>query len=181
MSTDNRKTFNNALKNFTFDMASRGAIRHLFDLGLTAGEIHDELTFPTPVEAIRNELWNYLTESKIILAEKPVSEDAGLRYEFIKETNEYGKQSFRRVAVGGPSASENGHAKHNCSANNSYIPVDFGREKYKDPDAYKNKLSLLKKEDKAYVEDLPWPLQTVWHIKNDRILRILDTWKTFDP
>ena len=56
MSTDNRKTFNNALKNFTFDMASRGAIRHLFDLGLTAGEIHDELTFPTPVEAIRNEL-----------------------------------------------------------------------------------------------------------------------------
>ncbi len=169
-------------------MASRGAIRHLFDLGLSASEIHDELTFPTPVEAIKNELWNYLLESKIILAEEPAVEDAGVRYEFIRETNEYGKQSFRRVAVESPapeasvpnkaalvssSVSDDPAGTHSPDF---YIPVYFGREKYKDPTKYKNKLSLLNKEDKAYIEDLPWPLQTVWHRKDERMIRILSVW-----
>ena len=47
MSSDSakNKAFNKALDNFTFDMAGRGAVRHLFNLGMSAAEIHDELLF----------------------------------------------------------------------------------------------------------------------------------------
>ena len=191
------KTFNNALRNFTFDMASRGAIRHLFDLGYSAEQIHNELTFPTPIESIRNELWNYLVESGVIILEKPTRGDSAIRYEFIRETNEYGRQSFRRVPAESDTTGVRTSLKINdtsatCdhlnsggiistgSSDTSYIPVFFGREKYKDPTAYKNKLSLLKAEDKAYLEDLPWPLQTVWHRKDERIMRILKVWDLND-
>ncbi len=88
----NDKIFQKALSNFTFDMASRGAIRHLADLGYSAAEIHDRLDFPTPVAQIEEELRAYQ-------AEKDASDTSGVTYEYVKETDAYGRTSLRRVAI----------------------------------------------------------------------------------
>lgn len=88
----NDKIFQKALSNFTFDMASRGAIRHLADLGYSAAEIHDRLDFPTPVAQIEEELRAYQ-------AEKDASDASGVTYEYVKETDAYGRTSLRRVAI----------------------------------------------------------------------------------
>lgn len=73
-------------------MASRGAIRHLADLGYSAAEIHDRLDFPTPVAQIEEELRAYQ-------AEKDASDTSGVTYEYVKETDAYGRTSLRRVAI----------------------------------------------------------------------------------
>ena len=73
-------------------MASRGAIRHLADLGYSAAEIHDRLDFPTPVSQIEEELRAYQ-------AEKDVADASGVTYEYIRETDAYGRTSLRRVKV----------------------------------------------------------------------------------
>ena len=88
----NDKTFQKALSNFTFDMASRGAIRHLADLGYSAAEIHDHLDFPTPISQIEEELRAYQ-------AEKDASDASGVTYEYVKETDAYGRTSLRRVSI----------------------------------------------------------------------------------
>ena len=88
----NDKTFQNALSNFTFDMASRGAIRHLADLGYSADEIHDRLDFPTPASQIEDELRAYQ-------AEKDAADASGITYEYVRETDAYGRTSLRRVKV----------------------------------------------------------------------------------
>ena len=54
--------FNRALHNFTFEMAARGGIRHLYDLGLSAEEIQKELSYPLPLERIVKELQVYERE-----------------------------------------------------------------------------------------------------------------------
>ena len=85
MSEEN-KTFRNALSNFTMDVAARGGIRHLYDLGYDATSIRAQLTFPVSEEQIKKEI----SENEPV----PVS---FLQDEFIKETDAYGKTSFRRV------------------------------------------------------------------------------------
>lgn len=94
----NDKIFQKALANFTFDMASRGAIRHLADLGYSAAEIRKQLDFPTPLSQIEEELQTYR-------AEREASEATGVTYEYIRETDAYGRTSLRRVAVRDPKQS----------------------------------------------------------------------------
>lgn len=90
---DNKeKTFQKALSNFTFDMACRGAIRHLAGLGYSAAEIHDRLDFPVPIAQIEEEL-------RAFQAEKDAAEASGVTYEYVRETDAYGRTSLRRVAV----------------------------------------------------------------------------------
>ncbi len=89
MSEEN-KTFRNALSNFTMDVAARGGIRHLYDLGYDAASIRAQLTFPVSEEQIKKEISEYDKE-------KSGAENGAPQYEFIKETDAYGKTSFRRV------------------------------------------------------------------------------------
>ena len=65
---EDKSIFNRALHNFTFDVAARGGIRHLYNLGLSAKEIQKELRYPLPLERIEKELSEYkkeLSESDI--------------------------------------------------------------------------------------------------------------------
>lgn len=88
----NDRIFQNALSNFTFDLASRGAIRHLADLGYSAAKIRELLDFPTPLPQIEEELRAYQ-------AEKEAAETSGITYEYVRETDAYGRTSLRRIAV----------------------------------------------------------------------------------
>ncbi len=90
MEEENRE-FQKALSNFTHEVASAGAIRHLADLGLTAEEIAKRLDYPTPIERIRDTMEQYEREKK--------SKAEGTGYEYVREFDEYGKPSFRRRPI----------------------------------------------------------------------------------
>ncbi len=71
----------------TFDIAARGAIRHLYDLGMSPEEIEKNLTYPLSISRIEQELKEYEKEKN--------SPDA--EYEFVKTFDAYGRPSFKRV------------------------------------------------------------------------------------
>ncbi len=173
MSSDSakNKAFNKALDNFTFDMAGRGAVRHLFNLGMSAAEIHDELLYPVPAEKIREEIWAYLLENGVILLDEPDEDHKTVRYEFVKETNEYGRVSFRRVEKSMDEGDAVGGNQDRKAP--GYIKVEFGKLQYKEPEEFERKLMKLERCDRDYVTDLPWPLQPVWHRQDERIERIM--------
>ena len=82
-----KKAFNNALSNMSFDMAARGAIRHLHDSGLSPKEIAENLSYPLSISRIEQELLEYEKDK--------ISPDA--EYEFVKTFDSYGRPSFRKV------------------------------------------------------------------------------------
>lgn len=71
----------------SFEMAARGAIRHLYDSGYSIKEIADRLTYPLPVSRIEKEISDYEKEKS--------SPDA--EYEYIRTTDAYGRSSYKRV------------------------------------------------------------------------------------
>ncbi len=85
------KYFNEALRDFTFDMACGAAIRHLTDLGYTAEKIASRLDYPVPLEKIRAYMDRYIQTS----AEDKTNTEG--RYEMVREYDEYGRSSYRRV------------------------------------------------------------------------------------
>ena len=54
-----------------------------------------------------------------------------------------------------------------------YVEIDFGKRIYQNKNAFEKSLEALSPEDRQYILDLPWPLTNVWHVKNERIERIL--------
>lgn len=84
----NCEYFNNALVSFTSDVAYVGAVRHLYDSGLTVSEIKHNLSYPVSEDKIRKVIRDYEQEKQGGAAE----------YEYIQETDAYGRRSFRRVA-----------------------------------------------------------------------------------
>ena len=91
--------FQAALANFMFDAASGGAIRHLADLGYTAAQIRKRLDFPTPYERIQQAVWEHFLQKGILRFEEPGTLGLREQYEYVAEYDQYGKKSFRRVAV----------------------------------------------------------------------------------
>ena len=43
---------------------------------------------------------------------------------------------------------------------------------YQDRNAFEESLKALSDDDRDYILGLPWPLQTVWHVRNERMARI---------
>ncbi len=91
--------FQKALADFTQEAASGGAIRHLADLGYTAEEIQRELAFPTPIPRIRRVVWEHLLDTGVVLREVPVTGAVREKVAYVREYDQYGKPSFRRVAA----------------------------------------------------------------------------------
>ena len=55
-----------------------------------------------------------------------------------------------------------------------YVPCDFGVVKMHDPLFYQKQLDALDGRKRDYIDGLPWPDQTVWHIDNLMIREIKD-------
>ncbi|MDE6608016.1 MAG: hypothetical protein K2K54_09730 [Lachnospiraceae bacterium] len=91
--------FKRALSNFTYDVASGGAIRHLADVGYTVKQIMENLSYPTPYERVQKTVWEHLLDTGVILLEEPGSIKQHEAVTYVKEYNQFGKASFRRVAM----------------------------------------------------------------------------------
>ena len=152
--------FQRALSDFVYAVASGGAIRHLADLGYTVKQIQEKLAFPTPYERIRNTVWKHLLDTGVIFRENPAGAEE--KVEYVREYNQYGKASFRRVTMPvSPSES-----RESC------LLCCFGPLKMKDPERFKEVLGALEREQAEYIEGLPWGTERVFYRPNRRMLDI---------
>lgn len=81
------KYFNEALSSMVADFAYSKAVRHMYDNGYSAEEIHDRLDYPVSVEKIEQVIKDYE-------ASKTGDES---NFEYIQKTDEFGRRSFIRV------------------------------------------------------------------------------------
>ena len=153
------KIFKKALADFTIDFASGDAIRALADKGYSVSEIYKRLDFPTPVEKIRDTVWKHFIDTGVILLDAP-SAESQKRVTYEKVQDSFGRTSFKQVVVEDTETRE-------------YVELDFGKRIYQNKNAFEKSLEALSPEDRKYILDLPWPLTNVWHVKNERIERIL--------
>ena len=151
--------FKKALTGFVKDFASGGAIRSLADKGYTVDEIKAALDFPIERREIGEIVWKHYIETGVICLEDPAEKPAGETYTFEKVIDQYGKPCFKRVAK-------------QMTYEGEYIPCDLGQRLREDREGVLAKLDPAFK-DAGYVDGLPWPPKTVWHRKDERIVRIM--------
>ena len=151
--------FRKALAKFTTEFAAGNEIRALADKGLSVEEIHERLSFPVSREKIGEIVWEYDLKKGIILLEHSAFPGEREQITYEKVQNAYGKVSFRQV-------------KRRVQTGGEYLACDFGKMAYQDKTEYSERLSRLDPKDRAYIEGLPWPLQTVYHRRDDRMERI---------
>jgi hypothetical protein len=163
------KIFQEALRNFTFDVASGGAIEHLADCGYVPQEIVKMLDFPTPYGKVQEAYWNYLLKKKIIVRDKSELAENRTRTHFVTEYDAYGHKSFRQVVE--QDESENGGVS-------KYVSCDFGIRLYRDADSYAKFLSPLTEPQRLYMEGVPWERRVVWHLMDERMAGIIEILRT---
>ena len=182
--------FQSALADFTYDVASGGAIRHLTDLGYTARQISETLSYPTPMTRIQEQMWKRLLETETILSQEPGSPRETSK--FVREYDKYGRTSFRMVSE--TALQENrvctSEIKAHVSekkrlfellqrklsengAKDSYAACDFGLLAADEPEKYRELLTALDERSREYVEGLPWERKLVYHRLNERMQEIV--------
>ena len=155
-------TFQKALSDFMHDFASGGAIRHLADAGLTVTEITEQLSFPTPKKRVAEAVWkHYLETGKVRLQPPDKGTNTIRKVTYVKEQNAYGRVSMRQVVEEIPAEYR------------EYIACDFGKKLYRDRENFLKELEGLPEKEKLYILDLPWPLQTVYHEADERMVHIM--------
>ena len=77
------KTFQSVLTNFMNDFASRDAVCHLADQGLTVTEICGKLQFPTKKELVTEMVWKHYLDTGRIRLEEPT--DKPFRFQWRSE------------------------------------------------------------------------------------------------
>ena len=183
--------FQNALSNFTHEVASGGAIRHLTDLGYTVKQISERLDFPTPFERVQCQVWEHLLETEVILTAEPGSSHRE-KADYVREYDKYGRASFRRVVTASPEVSVvhwrdmemDGREKETVRSllekkiaengeKHSYVACEFGLLARRDPQQFQMLLQVLDERQKEYVEGLPWEGKRVYHRLDPRMLEIV--------
>lgn len=130
------------------------------DSGLTVREIRDRLDYPLSESVVADIVWKHFTDTGVIRLSEPDSSPIEKK-SYIKETDTYGRTSFRMVTERSEAPDE------------GYIECSFGILKAKDGRAYEEALSRLEARDREYISGLPWPRRTVWHVADERMSRIM--------
>lgn len=182
--------FQNALANFTHEVASGGAIRHLTDLGYTAKQISEQLDFPTPFWRIQKEMWEHFVNTEVILLEEPGSRKRE-KVSYVREYDEFGKASFRRVVESEAAEvpilwRELRHDEKNMPLTvllqeriaingeaGSYVSCDLGLLLHSEPEHYRQLLQKLDEAQREYVEGILWKNRRVYHRLDARMMGIL--------
>lgn len=187
--------FNNAISNFTFEVASGGAIRHLADLGYTVKQIKERLDFPTPYEKVQKAVWEHLLDKGILLVEEPGSGRRREQVTYVRDYDQYGKPSFRRVVhSSGDAAQEGGICWREAAFSQgageslaaclwkkceqgggdaSYVSCDFGLRSKREPELFMESLQPLNEQQRDYILGLPWERKMVYHRLDQRMREIV--------
>lgn len=151
--------FEQALSDFTHDMASGGAIRHLVDVGFSVNQIMERLDFPTPRERVEKTVYRYMTESGMLLLKPPV-EEAVMNVHLCKMGK---RKDIRQMLL---------EYIHVNGEENSYMCCPFGRLIRQDRELLKDMLEGLTGRERDYILGIPWKEDVMYHRLNGRMLEI---------
>lgn len=153
--------FNDSLNSFVTDVAYKGSIRHLTDLQYSPTKIQKTISYPVSMEIIGKVMLEYLLEQKVVVNELPEPDVCLSRDEFVESFDSFGRKSFIKVS-----------RPIEQSPDMEYVPFNVGSIKYNDRTRYKSILSMLEVSDADYVDNIPWPIGKLYHLRDDRIDRI---------
>lgn len=181
--------FKKALSNFTYDIASGGAIRHLADLGYTVKQITEQLSFPTPYERVQKAVWEHFLDTEVLLLEEPGNENQRKKFTYVRDYDKYGKTSFRRVELSQDNKERvlwKEYYFHNCKENSlaaylaqkciqngeetAYVSCDFGLQH---KEKYTNLTEALDAQQREYILGIPWERKLCYHRLNKRMREII--------
>lgn len=183
--------FKKALSNFTYEIASGGAIRHLADQGYSIKQIQEHLDFPTSYEKIQKTVWEHLQHTGVLLLEEPGNGKQQENITFVKEYDNYGRPSFRRVVLSNSieptywketqfDESVNGslaaYLKKKCKQNGTdtaYLSCDFGLRSSCEIESFRKVLQGLKENQLDYILGLPWEKKIFYHRANWNMIEII--------
>lgn len=184
--------FKNALSDFTFEAASGAAIRHLADLGYTAKQIAERLTYPAPYERVQRAVWEHLVDTGVLLLKEPGSEVQKRQVTYVKEYGKYGRASLRQIVLADDGKELPCWKKYCFQENNkedfsaflvercmksgeefSYAACDFGLRLKKEPKKFMDALQVLDHRQQDYILGLPWEEKIVYHRLNLRMRDIV--------
>lgn len=154
------KYFSKALSDFTNDVAYGGAVRKLARQGCTVKEIKAKIDYPVSESKIAEMVWKYYLDNGVIRLKLPEEGTATEKVSYVLEYDAYGKPSYRRKV------------EQIEAVEAEYIPCDFGRKMYADKEGFMATLEVLEGRDRDYIYGLPWPLERVYHIADERMRRI---------
>ncbi|MDO4323310.1 MAG: hypothetical protein Q4C61_12355 [Lachnospiraceae bacterium] len=151
--------FEEALSDFTHDVASGRAIRHLVDLGYTTPQIMQRLDYPTPRGRVEQTVYRYMKEQGILLSELPETQEKRKLFVVKKRTPEALTRCLRkRIDINGEE--------------NSYISCPFGTI-YRDRETRMQKLlAPLTAREQEYILGIPWEMQVMYHRLTNRMVEI---------
>ncbi len=176
--------FQKALLNFTHDMASGGGIRQLTDRGYPAKQIRENLSFPVPLEEIKEVAWKRLLETKVILTQEPGQGTPTEKVTYVKKQDAYGRTSFQRVVIEQPGEDVIMWKKRMISSKNFRNKLWEYQKNNKEEKSYA-KLSynkhikpaveqkLLNQRQEDYVTGLAWKEKTIHHKLDFRMAEIV--------
>jgi hypothetical protein len=190
---DKNDFFREALKSFTYDSASGGAIEHLANLGYIPQEIEKMLDFPTPYRQVQETYWNYLVKKKILVEEKEDLSRGRKKEYFVTDHDACGRKSFRKVVEYEEDGMVQGnpddfsemqyhpgiHGKFSsflqecCREGEAYVSCDFGLRMKREPEKYESFLQPLPEAGRRYIDGVPWKRKMVWHLLEERMMEIL--------
>ncbi len=184
--------FRTALSDFTFESASGGAIRHLADLGYTARQISEKLTYPTPYEKVRSTVWKHLLDTQVVLTQEPGSRQVCGKAEYTVEHDKYGRTSYRLLAPQGKAATvenwkERSYSRDRdgnlaeymakmCDRNseeNAYISCEFGIWQRRECTKFQAAMQTLNERQREYITGLIWEDRVCFHRLNKRMREIV--------
>ena len=157
---EKREFFKKTLSDVSFDAASGDAIRHLADRGLSPEEIFGLLSYPAPLGKIGEVMLRHFYDLGIVCNDP--HEEKKPAADYVKTTDQYGRISFVRVE------------KPVEQPAREYVLIDFGKRKYLEGEKFYNAAEALRPSDRSYVLDINWPPAPLYHIKNERIERIIN-------
>lgn len=151
--------FEEALSDFTHDVASGRAIRHLVDLGYTTVQIMERLDYPTPRGRVEQTVYRYMKETGIIITELPRTQEER-KLIVLKEQTMAGLSRYLRTK-----AEQNGEE-------NSFMSCPFGMI-YKEREVRMRRLlAPLTTRERDYILGIPWEMQVVYHKLTSRMIEI---------
>lgn len=151
--------FNEALSDFTHDVASGRAIRHMVNLGYTVNQIMERLDYPTPRSRVEQTVCRCLLENGTLLEQLPVPEDQ------LQSISLSPSSSSRFYTVFNDRLNRNG-------TDHSYVSCPFGTIRRDREIRMQKLLACLTSRERDYILGIPWHPRIVYHSLNDRMREI---------
>lgn len=151
--------FEEALSDFTHDVASGRAIRHLVDLGYTTAQIMERLDYPTSRARVEETVYRYMKKTGVLLDELPVVPHK-IKQVVFKDKNSSAFVRYIREGI-----ERNGEE-------NSYISCPFGTIYRDREERIQRLLTSLTTREREYILGIPWERKIMYHRLTSRMTEI---------